>query len=317
MDGSTPFSKASEPFNKLDTDFVLYSSDRVAFHVWKSILTEASPLFSEMLAPSVGECSATTDTGRPRTRASGPTTPMSSCNAPESSATLDTLLRLCYPIPPPPPMSLDTIKSVVRAALKYQMDGVLCVADRRLVELAEETPLHVYAVAIHFDLVDSARIAARHFLTRTWDPEADDILELDDIPATAYQRLIVYRKKCVEALMEMTKGLGWLPDDGWTFIHCKSCGPKGEDFEGVPMCRLRGSDVDKRPAVWFWRHYERIRALLQERPCIGALADPELSNGALKGAARCNSCKEVAYEHMVRFHRKLGEEVTLRLAQVS
>ncbi|KAI0642177.1 hypothetical protein C8Q79DRAFT_237645 [Trametes meyenii] len=246
------------------------------------------------------------------------TTSTTTLNIPESSTTLDTLLRLCYPVPRPPCMSLDGIKPVLRAAHKYQMDCVLDVLKLRLGELAMNAPLRVYAVAIQYDLADTARLAARQFLARAWNAEEDNVPELYDINASAYQHLLAYRKKCSATLAEMTTGLWWLPDDGWTFTQCSNCRPvSGRDDKGVPICCLRDSEVGRKPAVWFWRHYNFMGKLLQERPCVGTLVDPHLMNQALKGAARCATCREVAYEQMVRFQRKLNQEVTRRLGEVS
>ncbi|KAI0675746.1 hypothetical protein C8Q78DRAFT_346446 [Trametes maxima] len=315
MNDNMPPSPACVPFNNSNADLILCTSDEVAFHVWRCILAEASPVFSDMF--SLADRSSIDPLRAPPDGDAAPPAPTTpSLNIPESSTTLDTLLRLCYPTPRPPHMSLDSIKPVLHAAHKYQMDSVLDILKLRLGELTEDAPLRVYALAIQYDLADTARLAARKFLVRPWNPE-DNVPELYDINAGAYQHLLAYRKRCSATLAEITTGLGWLPDDGWTFMQCSGCCPRlGLDDGSVPMCRLRGSDVDKKPAVWFWRYHDSMGRLLRGRPCAEALADPHLMNQALKRAARCGTCREVAYEQMVRFQHKLSQEVTRRLGEI-
>ena len=46
----SPPQKAQPPFDKLSADVILRSSDRVDFRVHRTILVEASPVFSDMFS---------------------------------------------------------------------------------------------------------------------------------------------------------------------------------------------------------------------------------------------------------------------------
>ncbi|KAI0352393.1 hypothetical protein OH77DRAFT_803835 [Trametes cingulata] len=296
---------AASPFDKQSADLVLQTSDGVAFHVWRCILAEASPVFADMfsLAARTSVSSAT--------RAPGPPEENTTLNVPETSRTVYDLLRMCNPPPHAQFESLDKLKPVLAAAHKYQMDGVMSLLASLLLEYAADAPLRVYAIATQYDLHDVMSSAARRFLVHKWALD-DYVAELDDISAGAYQRLLAYRKECAAAIAEMCTGLSWLVDSGWTFMQCQSC-PRDT---ATPACRLRDSDTDRKPTTWFWQHYERMATLLQERPCSETLSDPLLINQALKIAILCKTCMVPVHEHMLRFMHKMRKEVSQRISEI-
>ncbi|KAH9852627.1 hypothetical protein C2E23DRAFT_711728, partial [Lenzites betulinus] len=139
------------PFDNPSADFVLRSDDKVDFHVWRAILREASPIFLDMFSLSQPHAG-----GQPPTYMDVPIVHMT-----ESTGTLESLLRYCYPVPDPEFASIDDLKPVLEAARKYQMDYAMRMLAQRLLVLAEAAPLQAYAVALQFDLDNIAQAAAK------------------------------------------------------------------------------------------------------------------------------------------------------------
>ena len=99
---------ADYPFNKSEADITLRSSDLVDFHVRRHILFEASPVFESILSIPQSHTSEG-DQARPVVELT------------EDNKTLDTLLRICYPVvKPASKRSLEELESAVKAAQKYE-----------------------------------------------------------------------------------------------------------------------------------------------------------------------------------------------------
>lgn len=143
---------APYPFDKPCADIVLRTCDRVDFRVRRHILIEASPVFDSMfLLP------------QPQADAESPHAPV--VDLAEDSGTIETLLRICYPIRNPPlSQPLDAIETMLRAAMKYEMDLPVAVLTGHLLSLAERTPLPVWAVACRLHLEDVAKRATQQLL---------------------------------------------------------------------------------------------------------------------------------------------------------
>ncbi|OSD05470.1 hypothetical protein PYCCODRAFT_1240988 [Trametes coccinea BRFM310] len=179
---------APHPFNKPDTDLLLRSSDDVEFRVRSPILIEASPVFESMLSSAL-----------PTTKAVA----ADSCRTlglDEDSATIEALLRLCYPVVIDPAfwsgMDAKKAEPVLRAAFKYEME----LAGSRLVEhinsLAKETPLVVWAIACRLRLEETAAHAAWCSLSTckllSSSPPKFDPEDLEGVSAGQYFRLRQY-----------------------------------------------------------------------------------------------------------------------------
>ncbi|PSR86947.1 hypothetical protein PHLCEN_2v5295 [Hermanssonia centrifuga] len=93
---------AEAPFNNIQTDIILQTSDGVQFHVWSIILAEASLVFRDMF------------TLPQHTIQGSPTTPVIPVT--EASRILDPLLRLCYPVDDPVLPDLSSLGYVWEAA---------------------------------------------------------------------------------------------------------------------------------------------------------------------------------------------------------
>ena len=173
---------AAYPFNKSSADVVLYTSDDVEFHVHAQILCMASDVFDSMLSipqPNVSDPrDVHSETGLPLVRVS------------EDAQTLDRLLRLCYPVADPKLASLDDIKPVLAASVKYQMEEAMTLMKDKVKSLCMESPLAVYVVACELDLEDLAHQAAA--TVRVRELASEYIPELDRVTAAQYYRLLHY-----------------------------------------------------------------------------------------------------------------------------
>ncbi|TFK92870.1 hypothetical protein K466DRAFT_658987 [Polyporus arcularius HHB13444] len=171
---------AGPPFNKATADAILRASDNVDFRVRRSILAEASCVFEDMLSipqPPLGAANSDeVKDGLPIIRLS------------EDSTTLDRLLRLCYPTDDPQIDSLDDLRPVLQAALKYMMQESTSLLRRRLVKLGQAQPLRAFAMACTLELDQEAEDLAplAHSVHGTF------VKELRGLSAGVYYRIIHY-----------------------------------------------------------------------------------------------------------------------------
>ncbi|KAL5512750.1 hypothetical protein ACEPAG_3016 [Sanghuangporus baumii] len=153
----TLYAVASPPFDGPGGDVILRTSDDVDFWVLKAILEFASPVFKDMFSlpqPDTNKGDAVQ-------------TPIIAVS--ESSATLDALLRLCYPVERPQLLEQDMslIGDVLHAAQKYDIIVATDFARRILKNHAKtsgESALTVYAIACTLKLEEEAYTAATECL---------------------------------------------------------------------------------------------------------------------------------------------------------
>lgn len=167
---------APHPFDKACADIILRTCDRVDFRVRRHILIEASPVFDSMfLLP------------QPREDAESQHAPI--VDLVEDSETIEALLRICYPIKNPAlDQPLDAIETMLRAAMKYEMEFPIAVLTDHILSLAERTPLPVWAVACRLHLEDVAKRAAKQ-LRSVPSLDFNSLGGMDGICAGDYFRL--------------------------------------------------------------------------------------------------------------------------------
>ncbi|CCM06362.1 uncharacterized protein FIBRA_08619 [Fibroporia radiculosa] len=173
---------AASPFNRPDADVILRSSNgsHFHFHVHRNILMMASPFFEDMFHLPVPHNENQTD--RPI------------IDVPEDSATLDILLRVCYPVAVPLITTVKQARSVLDAALKYDMITVKQFATRMLETFVQAEPLRVYAIAARHGLDRLAKVAARQAVQKNAVTDSY-VPELEDMPAGCYYRLLQYQRR--------------------------------------------------------------------------------------------------------------------------
>lgn len=163
-----------------DADFTLNSSDNVSFRVYKVIVAKCSSVIKTM----------TRDTLVPKGR---------NPSLSENSATIDTILRLCYPRLEVEVMGLNALSDVVRSCRKYEMEGTMkraaCFFDNFV-----EKPLCTYAIAWQARLEPELRKAAYRCL---YSPTSSIFFsrdrELQALPLAACQDLLQYHWSCAQA----------------------------------------------------------------------------------------------------------------------
>ncbi|KAI0944264.1 hypothetical protein AcW1_002016 [Taiwanofungus camphoratus] len=176
---------ASSPFDKADADIILRSSDNVDFYVYKVVLRLASPFFEDMFTLPQNSCPEGQDTH--------PHSGLPLVHVTENSQTLDSLLRLCYPVADPVLSKLADVQAVLSAALKYQMDEATALMKTYLSSHVRNKPLSVYAIACSLGLEENARAAAEVFCN---DPMIDSYdPAMDEVSSGAYYRLLQFRRR--------------------------------------------------------------------------------------------------------------------------
>ncbi|KAI9062718.1 hypothetical protein FKP32DRAFT_1593382 [Trametes sanguinea] len=160
-------------------------------------------------------------------------------------------------------------------------------------------------MAVRYDLPDVVRLAARGFLL-VEDPLTfgEELRELD---GSAYHRLLAYRSRCRDSL----KTLGDTSCSDWA-LKRKGSTP-GTSF-GCPTCAISNplhSGLKKRSycSKWFHDHWTRLFLVLAATPDAEAIADASHMNQAVKDAAHCEHCLQVAMEQLRFFHKVLAADI--------
>lgn len=183
---------ASSPFNKPNADIILRSGDGVDFCVRRHILFEASPVFESIL--SIPQPSTNV---RPIVELV------------EDEKTLDTILRICYPIvKPKATVQMEEVERAVKAAQKYEMELPLSVLTDALLELAKTSPFAVWAVGCRTGL----ERVARHAAAMLKEPLEVEVSHLDGVSAGDYFRLLDFhrkRGKAAESFAFLASGEGF------------------------------------------------------------------------------------------------------------
>ncbi|RDX54217.1 hypothetical protein OH76DRAFT_1398543 [Lentinus brumalis] len=173
------------PFNNPAADTIIRSSDGIDYRVRSGIVAEASPIFSDMFEIPLPDHSGVVDSqdfmdGKPVVAVQ------------EDSVTLDRLLRLCYPTVDPILPELQDVRTVLAAALKYEMEESVALMKEALLGFVDTQPLAVWATACELRLEAEAKIAARVLVGA--DIPIDAPPELQNVTAGAYYRLVKFHR---------------------------------------------------------------------------------------------------------------------------
>ncbi|KAH8093151.1 hypothetical protein BXZ70DRAFT_993107, partial [Cristinia sonorae] len=177
--------KARVPFHGHPrADAILQTCNNVLFYVHTDVLSMASPFFDQLFSlPQPANIPDATSGGNTL-----PIIPIS-----EDSATVDHLLRLCYPIPRPPPLTnIGTVAKVLEAAMKYELVEAVTSMKKIFHSLISTSPLDAYAIACRLKLETEASMAARAHpfqLTLVGRSYSD---AMKNLPAGCYFRLLRY-----------------------------------------------------------------------------------------------------------------------------
>lgn len=194
----------NHPFTKDSADVVLRSSDGSDFRVHKLVLSEASCVFEGMF--SLPQSSDTSDRQTPGStnveeRVSGDQCLRAVVVVPESSRTLDLLLRHCYPMSRPTLTDLQEVITLLESMKKYAMDDTA--EEVRNVLLQDrfsrtiEDAFAVYAAIWRLEIKQSLGISARATFRFRLPTFASPILQSMS-PASIFA-LLEFRGRCVDA----------------------------------------------------------------------------------------------------------------------
>ena len=304
----------SDIFNSASADLILRSSDVVDFPVHRSLLAIASGVFE-------GMCSL------PQPPTSDEKQGLPLVQVGEDSHTLDTLLHLLYPDKYPKDLPMPTLYSVIKAAEKYDMHGVVTQLRDLLRQprYLDSHSFEIFALACQYSLgSDLVQLAAKATLLHPSPLKRFERLppEAGGLSAVAYHSLMVYRHKCISILQPM-------------LVHW----PHSQIIFAKPVwhtciCRLK-SNAGKYPTLpeWYANHVERTVAAFSEVVAASTLRSPSLLAATLyqlppltlstlptpsakkKPPSSCDCSAAAPYE-LVKFHVVVADEVERQLNQV-
>jgi len=195
---------SSEHFGAIDADVILRSADGRDFHVHKSMLSIASPVFRNMFTfpqPPSSESS-----------------PIPVVDVSETGNVLDVFLRCLYPVSKPTVQDFGLLEGLVAAAEKYETDIVLDMVKSWLVlpENLRSDPLRVYAIACTSSTFDEqAKAAAKRMTLETINSAS--LNTIGRLTAIDHHRLVVYLLKREKE----AKLVGNEPS--WTIFYAPRC----------------------------------------------------------------------------------------------
>ncbi|PBK97266.1 hypothetical protein ARMGADRAFT_631999 [Armillaria gallica] len=256
---------APYPFDNHDriSDLTLRSSDKVLFHVHKSTLMVASPLFF--------------GTDLMRSQPQGLPVSMD-----EDSGILDTILRFCYPVEDPSFQSLPELHRVVERMSVLDMVDVSKRARVQIRNFANAEPLLAFIIAYSFNWNDEAMEAADIVLNGPLFTHGspDDIPELDDLlyPRILYRLFRFHATRC-DAVYNAFSGF-----DIYDYIEKAPC--KTHDI--LPA---HPEDTSMPTKSWFIDYCSKLREELYRHPSLETLrtCDDFARPNALRTATECHN----------------------------
>jgi hypothetical protein len=213
-------------FDAADADTVLVSFNKEKrFRVHKTILSVASPFFRDMFSlpqSPPGPASA-----------SGDYAPdcLPEVDLVEAASVIDSILRYIYPVSKPTITTLPELDDLFKAAVKFQMDGVVSSLREVLVrpDLMKKDPIQAFVIAARYDLHPEIDMTAKATLVRRIIGQP--FLEaFKEIPAYPYHILIEKHTKYENIVKPLTLKIKAAGD-----AACRAC--KAEpltDIFGMP-----------------------------------------------------------------------------------
>ncbi|THH03867.1 hypothetical protein EW146_g10326 [Bondarzewia mesenterica] len=286
LESPTVIRDAGPPFDDLDADIIIRSSDGVDFLLYGIILAKASKVFKDMFStPSTSLLSSGLNhhpeddhkDGRPIIRLT------------ENSHVLDMMFRLFYPVDRPKVTSISDIRLLLQALDKYLVDSLPETVEAILMDAVEREPQTICVIACRYDLTRVANAAAKLTLR---DPllyaglcPSDD--DLAYISAAKYRRILLYHQQCSERAAEAVQSLLWMDGrsipsavaDGSPSPNGCTCS-RGEKWaissydrkRGAPNISMYrgktslGDGTGRQAALAVRKDGCRLRALRKERP---------------------------------------------------
>jgi hypothetical protein len=304
---------ASAPFDDSRADFILRSNNGVDFRVFKIILSQASPIFTDMFnipQPASEELPAQC-----------PVVTLS-----EDSKSLDFALRHIYPIETPTEVELPDACILIEFARKYQVKALRPVVARSLTDSIENDPAGVYAIAVTYGEADIAIKAARSSLSRPISRLQPSKLQLQCATAALYGELIQYHIACGEAASAVATERHWFPwtigDMDWCpFVLdvpdekpiCLSCATQDAIDEPSDPCPLGTPVLTRIGPRCVWKYLYRSALVLAHHPSAEAVT----AEGFVLKSLDCPNCPRRIREDMLEFSNVFGTIIKEAVEEVS
>ena len=323
---------AEPPFDDARTDLILQSSDKVNFHVFKNILSLASPIFTDMLNIPSSPSEKYHDTVQ--------VVPLS-----EDSTALEIALRHIYPVRSTAAKGdkLHNASILAEFARKYQVEALDRIITGYLVDSIERDPVGVYAIAATNGYNDIGANAARSCLNLPFSGIQSSYLRC----ATAEHilELVKYHVDCGKAASDIassdrtwfsslaTNGIFALYSNEATTstsaLQRSAWGPVGSldgatqpcsctmpDFLHTSKQPKRGVRSDNRIRSgprYLWNYLYRSALVLAHHPSAEAITKEDF----VVKSNDCHSCARYMRGHMLGLSVVLGGEIKKAVEQVS
>ncbi|EIW79746.1 hypothetical protein CONPUDRAFT_58140 [Coniophora puteana RWD-64-598 SS2] len=216
---------ANAPFDATDTDIVLRTSDNVDFHVFKIILSLASPVFKDMF--TIPQPSSHSDV----------------VHISEDSSTIEILLLFCYPVVNPLIKDLEEAGHLLEAARKYDIAAVSSSVKTNIISMLDDNnAVSVYGFACQHNWQAEAQAAAFRTLQLITPGHTGVSLSAEDLnmmTTADYHRLLVYHDRCGKEAANLGKQLDC----------CKCLAPNARPYHLLQYSRMQSYDTG---------HYKRV-----------------------------------------------------------
>ena len=305
---------AKAPFDDAQADVILQSNDGVRFHVFKNILSLASPIFNDMF-------------NLPSPPPQGPNDEFQVVPLSEHSTVLDIALRHIYPVRPP--RAADTLQYasiLAEFARKYQVEALDNCITGYLMDNVERDPVGVYAIAVTYEFNGIGENAARTCLNLPFSGLKSPYMRC--MAAEHISELLRYHVACGEAASALASSdrtwfsslskNGIITHQRSGRISCRSCHIL--DFT-VQASEDDGSDSDsssderqRSGPRCLWNYLYRSALVLAHHPSA-AIATEDF---VLKSNnCRSGSCAQSMRGDMIEIGVVLGREVKNAVQRVS
>ncbi|KAJ7175246.1 hypothetical protein C8R43DRAFT_914463 [Mycena crocata] len=268
------------PFDDIDADVILTSSDGIQFRLHSVVLSLLSSVFKTMFQ-------LPQPTGEPQPIVLS-----------EPAVVLDRMLRFCYPGAAAAVDSISHLQEILELALKkYDIQNIIPLAKVHLRMYIENHPVAAFAIACRHEWKDLAKAAAKEtlkFPIRSFS--STDMGDLDCLTTHQYHSLLQYHEACATAAATTITNLRWItapPAQTWFTCTASACAVRTYKWylSDGELWSIRD---------WFLAYTKAAKKAVKARPLV-RLDDPELMDAAVKGMLACSVCRKKGFQELREF----------------
>jgi len=292
---------ADTPFNDLEGDVVLRTTDGVHFYVHKFLLSLVSPVFKDLfLLPESKDVSQELFQNKP------------CISVDDDSCSLFQVLSWCDPRVLSISQKGEHLQSALRLADKYDMKCITQRLEKSLgecMELINASPIEMYILAIQYGFKDLAKKAAKASLSVPL-AQRPKIPALREISATALHNLYQYHLACSEAVRSYMDRELWLNVGGRHEFKEDAYG-----YYGFADCCAR-HPVHRQWLAYLPNYMYEMKWELFSMPIGATIQNPKFQGTLQQSMRNCSSCKDKSAA-MTEFLKAVGIGIDSVVAQVS